>query len=185
MPFPATINGHQVWPQPVYQIDSSGAAIFGAGGTIGSPADLIDITLTLDTLIYAAGDVHSDSVVITNAVRAVGGRAILNSLTVHDEDDQAAAGLDLVFFGSNVTLGAKNAVPAISDIDARQILGIVSLVAGDFKDLGGVKIGTLRNIGLLVEAGAASRDIYVQTVTQGTPTQTAAGMRLRLGFLQN
>lgn len=150
-----------------------------------APADVIDVTLTLDTLIYAAGDVHSDVVAVPNAVRDNGGKAILNSLTVHDEDDQAAAGLDLVFFGANVSLGAKNAIPAISDVDARQILGIVSLVAGDFKDLGGVKVASLRNVGLLVEAGAASKDIYVQTITQGTPTQTANGMRLRLGFLQS
>lgn len=151
-------------------------------GAIAGLADLIDVTLSLDTLIYAAGDVLADTQALANAVRVNGGRAILQSLTVVDEDDQGQP-LDLVFFGATQSLGIENAAVSITDLAARDILGIVPVVAADFIDLGGVRTATLRNVGLLLEAAAASRDLFVGAISRGTGTYTLNGLRLRLGLL--
>lgn len=145
--------------------------------------EVIEVTLTLDTLAYVAGDVLSDTAAIPNAVARNGGAARLHSIAVIDEDDQGAA-LDLVFFAANRSLGTKNSPPSISDADARDALGHVSVVTGDYVDLGGVRVATKSAIALVLEASAASRDVYVATITRGTPTHTANGLKLRIGLEQ-
>lgn len=143
-----------------------------------------DLTLSLDTNAYASGDVLADTQAVTGAFRTSGGRAELQSLTVIDEDDQGVA-FDVWFFGSNVSLGTENGAPDISDANAREVLGFVSVVTGDYKDLGGVKVACLRNLALPLQAAAGSRDLYVGLINgSGTPTFSASGLRLRLGIVQ-
>lgn len=183
---PVTIGSGTGWLQGVVVSDSAGNEVFGPStviGQVGSPSNLADVTLTLDTLIYAAGDVLSDTAEVVGAARVNGGRAVLESVILIDEDDQGIA-LDLHFFATNVSLGTKNVAPSISDVNAREHLGAISIVAGDYKDLGGVRVATLRSLGLLLEAAAASTSVWVQAVTQGAPTHTANGIRLKLGLVQ-
>lgn len=139
----------------------------------------LSITLSLDTSIYASGDVLADTQAIAGAVRTDGGSAILRSLSLVDKDDNAAAGIDLVFLGSNVSLGTENAAPSISDANADSVLGIVSVASGDFIDLGGVKVATVKSIGLQLTP-ASGTTVYVAAITRGTPTQTASGIVLNL-----
>lgn len=149
----------------------------------GAPCDVVDVTMTLHTSVLATNQVMASTVAITNAMRTIGGRGMLQSLTIFDEDDQGF-GFDLVFFGANQSLGSLGANPTISDAAARDILGIVSVIASDFIDLGGQRTACLRNIGLLLEAAAASRDVFVSAISRGTGTYTANGIRLRCGIVQ-
>ncbi len=52
-----------------------------------------------------------------------------------DEDDQGVA-LDLLFFRSNISVGAENGAYSIDDAGSRDLLGWVRVVAGDFTDWG-------------------------------------------------
>lgn len=155
-------------------------------GVVGSSDEVIDVTLALDTSAYGSGDVLSDTAAIPGAVRTNGGKALLASITVNDEDDQKQ-GFDIIFFRSNVSLGAKNGAPSISDADAREYLGHISIASTDYIDLGGVSVA--RKIGsecaLAVEAAAASQSIYVSTISRGTGTYSASGLRLKFGFLRS
>ncbi|HWQ39187.1 MAG TPA: hypothetical protein VNM24_11375 [Burkholderiales bacterium] len=152
-------------------------------GQVGAAKDIVDVTLTLDTVAYAAGDVLSDTATLANAMRVNGGKGMLRSITVIDEDDQGAP-FDIYFFKVTQNLGTKNAAPTITDAAARDCLGVVSIAAADYKDLGGVRIATVRGVDLALESDAASRDIFIGTVTQGTPTHTANGLRLKFGIEQ-
>jgi deoxyinosine 3'endonuclease (endonuclease V) len=144
--------------------------------------ELYDVTLTLDTSIYAAADVLSDSAVVSNAVPYPGGRAILRSVVLLDEDDQAAA-LDLYFIDSNVAMGTKNAAISITDANARKLLGKVAIATTDYADLIASRLATKSELALVLKAVAGSPDIYVAAVNgAGTPTYTAAGIKLRLGI---
>lgn len=145
-------------------------------------AQVVEVTLTLDTAAYVAGDVLSDTATVPNAVWTNGARGRLVSVVVIDEDDQGVA-FDLVFLSANRSLGTKNAAPDISDADARDILGFVSLAAGDYIDLGGVLVATRSGLDLMLEAAAGSRDVYLGTITRGVPTYTANGLKLRLGII--
>lgn len=151
----------------------------------GSMVDLITVTPTvLNNDAYDAGDVVFDATAITNAVRAVGACALLQSLVVADKDDQKAQ-LRLVFLDSSATLGTADAAPSISDANTLKVLGTVEVAASDYVDLGGASVATIRGIGLLLEAAADSRDIYVAAFTSGTPTYTTGGLQLRFGLLQS
>lgn len=150
-----------------------------------SPVNVVTVTPTvLNADAYDAGDVVFDRTAIVGAVRDVGGQAVLQSIVVADKDDQKAQ-LRLVFLNDDVTLGTADAAPSISDANSLKVLGTVEVAAADYIDLGGASVATIRNIGLLLEADAASPTIYVAAFTSGTPTYTTGGLQLKLGFLQS
>jgi hypothetical protein len=153
-------------------------------GSVGGNTSYIDVTLSLDTAAYAAGDLMADTQAVTNAMRVNNGTGVLQSIQVLDEDDQGAA-FDIVLLSANNSLGTENAAPSVSDANARDILGFMSIAAGDYIDLGGCRIASKMGIGLVVKPAAGTRDLYLATITRGAPTHTASGVRLRLGFLQD
>lgn len=146
-------------------------------GQVGGEGAQFSITPTLDTSIYASGDVLFDTVSIGNLARKNDFTGLIQMIRVNDEDDQKAA-MDLVFFHTTQTLGTINAAASISDASARDILGVVPIVAGDYIDLGGVSVATLRNVGLWFRPTTGARTVYVGAITRGTPTHTASGIRL-------
>lgn len=153
---------------------------------IGQPCDVIEITPVLDTVAYAVGDVLFAPVEIPLAVRLLGGRAVLQSLSIVDEDDQKPA-MDLIFMSVQRSLGTINNPPAITDADARDCLPYVLVAADRYIDLGGVSIATAlqSEMGRLYEAGAGSSSIWVGAIARSTPTFTAANkLRIKLGFVK-
>lgn len=152
-------------------------------GEVGYPLEIVTATPVLDTSIYASGDVlWTTSVALTNLLRVSGGKAILRSITIVDEDDQGVA-LDLFFFRAAQSLGTVNAAPNISDANARDCLGFVSFVAGDYIDLGGARVAHKANLATLL-TGTASRDVHIGAITRGTPTYTASGLKISVGVEQ-
>lgn len=148
------------------------------GGTV-----YVDVALSLDASgAYAAGEVLADTQLVANAFRTPDGAGLLQSVVVTDEDDQGVS-VDLVFLSGNASLGTENGALAISDAGARNVLGIVSVSSGDYVDLGGARVATLRGIGLPVRSAPGSKDMYVGAITRGAPTHSASGLRLRLGFV--
>ena len=150
-------------------------------GRVRCTSDLIDVTLSLDTAIYASGDVLAATQEVANAVDTAGGTALLHSVVVLDKDDQGQP-IDLVFLRSNVSIGTENAAVSVSDTDAAEILGIVSVAAADFSDLGGCRVATLPSVGLVLKAGAGSTSVYIAAVSKGTGTYSASGIVVKLGL---
>lgn len=152
-------------------------------GLVTSSDTVVDLTATLDTSIYAGGDLLFDTQELAGVARINAGVVVLESITVIDEDDQGVA-FDIYFLDANNTLGTENSAPTISDANARNILGWILIGAADYKDLGGVRIACVRGIGLEMKAGAGTTSLYVAGVTGGTPTHTASGLRFKFGFLR-
>lgn len=159
----------------------------GAGelhlGEVSANLTLTNFTLVLDTNIYASGDVLSDTAAIASVFRVTNGKGILTSMVLNDEDDQGVA-LDVVFLDANVSLGTFNVAPAITDANARNILGIVSVFASDWMDLGGVRVAAIpaNRLGFLLKAASATTSLFIATITRGgTPTYTASGITGRIG----
>lgn len=157
----------------------------GALRTTGADTDVYPVTLTLDTSAYASADLVADTQLISLTLfDQLGGCAILDSIVVVDEDDQGV-GLNFVFTTASTTFGTENSAPNIADADARNIVGHVAIAAGDYIDIGTSKIGTLRNLGLPMKSDGVTRALYLAVVNAaGTPTFTATGVRLKLGFRQ-
>lgn len=144
--------------------------------------DVVALTFSADTSILADGDIIADTQEVAGAVRLAGGPGLLDSIVLVDKDDQKIA-MDLVFLSSNTSLGTENSAPNISDANALNVLGIINIATGDYVDLGGVSVATKRSLNLPIEAATGSTSIYVAAITRGgTPTYTAAGLVVRLGF---
>lgn len=148
-------------------------------------ADVRFITPVLDTSAYADGDVLFAPVPIETILPIESGTILLQSVHVIDVSDQGAA-FDLVFFEGPVTLGTLNAAVSISDADALLSLGRVQVLSGDYYDVGGARIATVGNCGVLLrgaEGASARKVLYVGGISRGTGTYAANGLALRLGFV--
>ncbi len=168
-------------------IDTGVATALPAGeahiGEVGGFTRVFNVTLTLDTVAYAAGDLIAETQLCDAFFRKVDGTGIIQSLTVVDQDD-TKAGIDVYFLSANVSMGTENAAPSITDANAVNILGYVSVAAADYKDLGGVSVANIKNIGLPAKAVSGTDDLYVAVVSNAsTPTYTASGVVLRIGGL--
>lgn len=149
---------------------------------LNARARVASLAPVLDTSIYAAGDVLFDTIIIPGVVPVAGGAMELRSIELLDEDDQGIA-LDLVFFDSLASLGTFNVAPAITDANGRAALGFISILTTDYIDLGGCRIASKNNIGMVLQAAASAQDLYVAAITRGgTPTYTASGIKLKFGF---
>lgn len=149
----------------------------------GTPGDVITVTCTLDTSAYAAGDVLFDMQEVAGFMRENGGRAIIQSITVLDKDDQGVA-FDIITSPNANSLGTENAAPSVSDANADGMQRLCRIEASDYIDLGGCKLATRTNLGLQVESGAASTSMYIGGITQGAPTHSASGLVLRIGVVR-
>ncbi|NUN02131.1 MAG: hypothetical protein HUU41_13525 [Bryobacteraceae bacterium] len=145
-------------------------------------SERLTLTLTLDTSIYASGDVLADTQELQDALRRRDAKGILRTLTVIDKDDQGAA-MDVYFFSRNVSLGTENSTPSLTDANFEYYLGHISVESADYKDLGGAQVACIKNENIELQSSDASRNVYVAVVTRGTPTHTASGIVLGFGIL--
>lgn len=138
----------------------------------------VDVTLTLDTSIYATGDVLASTAAIPFESNPPPGgvRGKITQVTLYDRDDQGA-NLDLVFMKSSVSLGTLNAAPTISDDDAGNILRIVPV--DSFVDLGGVRVASPA-ITQPIYFSVPSGTLYISAISRGTGTYTENGIRLKV-----
>jgi len=155
----------------------------GYAGNTGGITTLFDVTLSLDTAAYAAGDVLADTQVLTALFRIGDGTGVLQSIQVIDQDDQKQA-IDFYYSSANVSLGTENSAPSISGANAVNLVGPFSVAAADYKDLGGVSVAKTGNIGQPIKAATGTSNGYIAAIcNSGTPTYTAAGIKLRIGVL--
>ncbi|HYE77987.1 MAG TPA: hypothetical protein VEI97_08380 [bacterium] len=148
--------------------------------------DLIQVTLSLDTSAYAAGDLVADAQAVANAGLANAGKLRLRSITVIDQDDQKA-NLDIYLCNLATSWGSENSAPTISDAVALGIQGVVSIAVADYKDLGGVSIAHKNTLDIPLECDTATTSLYVAVVAGATttPTYTASGVKITFGFEQH
>jgi len=180
---PAT-NAPQTGDQDLTLLAKLAAAFSGGGAKIGGNTKTVDVTFSLDTNIYASGDVLAEPQVIAACMRVDDATGVLSGFSLHDEDDQGIE-LDVVLLSANVSLGTENAAVSITDANAREILGIINVASTDWKDLVGVRVATKLNVNQPIKPVTGTDDIYVALITRGTPTHTAAGIRGRFHFFQD
>lgn len=154
-------------------------------GLFAGLANVMDLTLSLDTSAYASGDVLAAPQELTGVFRRTAGQVELVSVLVLDEDDQGQ-NLDLVFMNADGSLGAENAALGPTDAVARTIVGIVPVT--NWIDLANSQLAveTMNNntgLPLMMEGASGASSLWVAAVCrEGTPTYSAAGIRLKLGF---
>jgi hypothetical protein len=181
-------NGDGTWSPQVYSKTATDATTPGTTDRVTARFNtLIDVVPTVDTAIYAAGDTLFQTVSAGVAFRAQTLGAILRSVVVIDKSDQGTpVDFDLWLLSANVTLGVLNNPPSISDLNAQNLLGVVSIAQADYKDLGGCKVATKSGLALPLKPASGGL-LYIGGVNgTGTPTfGTASDLYIRLGIEQD
>lgn len=151
----------------------------------GSNDAVIDVSVVTDTNIYASGDLLFDQTEIVGAARKAGGTGWITTITVWDHDNQGAA-MDLIFMDDSSSLGTLNAAMAIVDSDANSaaIIGVVSIAASDYKDLGTCQYATIRNVGMQFQCASGDTGIFMGAMSKGTPTYAADSLDFKIGILR-
>lgn len=142
--------------------------------------DVITFTPVLDASILANNEVFMVAYEIPNVFNK-GLPRKLQSVVVLDGDDQNVA-FDLVFSNASITLGTANSTVTISDADAAKIIGTVRMVVATHAyDLINSILYTQGSLGIVMKGETSS--LWVSGVVRsGTPTYTASGMKIKLGF---
>jgi hypothetical protein len=147
--------------------------------------DVIDVTLTTTAATHSPGDVLAANIEIPNAVAVKGGSAIIQSVTLLDKDDEGPV-VDLIFQSDNTALGSVGSAVSISEDDAEDILGFVSV--SDYSDLIASQVAVKNNIGLVVKAASTTRSIFVSAVNRGSANYAPAAttdLKLKIGIVQD
>lgn len=151
------------------------------------PVKFIPFAPTLDTAIYAAGDVLFATAPITNACRANDIPAILQSLVAIDKTKQNPA-IDLLFYSSNVTSAAANAANNLSDTDQINLCGRVSIAAADWTTYANNSVltysGSKAPNAMLAPASGTTIVYIVGILTAGTPTFALGDLMFKFGMVQ-
>ncbi len=145
-----------------------------------SQLNVYDVVPVLDTSILADNDVFFVPIEVPQ-VFDKGLPRMLQSVVVVDGDDQATE-FDLIFSNATITLGTLNAGVTVSDADAAKIIGRVSMLTTDAVDLINSNLFVKSGIGLVMKGVTGS--LWVSGIVRsGTPTYTASGMKIKLGFI--
>ena len=124
--------------------------------------DLITDIPDIAEATYSTGDLMTEAESISNAVAVKGGKCILQSIAAIDKSDTGGA-IYLLFTDSSATdLGTVGDAINASDAIADNSMAIVEL--SNWVDVGGAKVCTKGNIGLVLKAYDSSKDIYYGVV---------------------
>jgi hypothetical protein len=141
---------------------------------VGNWSDVIKVTPAITVGAYSAQDMVGGKLTLTNAVRIVGGKGYLFAFKVIDTDKIGAA-LDFHLFSAMAGTYADNGTESISAADWLNWLGRVSILTTDYKTKANALVAEPDPstwVPKMIEAGVASRDIFVVPVCVGTPTYT-------------
>ncbi len=133
----------------------------------------LTFTPVLDTAAYGAGD----TLFITTAVGQlthIGQPALLRAVAIHDKDDEGAA-IKLYFLRENVTFGALNDAPSLSDANSVFVTGKLAVASADYLDLGGSKHAFYSDLAIPLGGAEGTGVLYMAATADATPTYTAVG----------
>ena len=144
---------------------------------------VFDVTLTLKADALDSGDVMAATQEVANFFPSAEIPAFITGIQIIDEDDQGIA-FDLLLMDAASDIGAEDDAAAITDAEGESILGWVNIDAGDYTDWGGFRTVTMKNTdsGFLVPGWIQGKttSLYIGAITNGTPTYTASGVKLKI-----
>lgn len=147
-----------------------------------------DMIPTVDTAAYASGDALGNQVALTSAGTPI--RGIIRSVKVIDAAEQSKA-LRIHFFSQAITAQTDNAAIAISDADALNYLGTVSVNDGvygsypyektkGYMDIGGSTVASVDDLNIAL-TGAPRMQIEAYAAPDYV---TATDLKIRIGVEQ-
>jgi hypothetical protein len=150
---------------------------------VSTQSKTIEVTPTLDTNAYAAGDRMGSIVTLTNIVRAVGESATIIDIVALDKAKQSIA-FDIMFFSASPTVAsADNAAIDITDVEMEKCLGVINMPEANYMALANSSICTKPNVGLNITPTTTSA--YLLLVAQDAATYAVGSIVLKIKVLQD
>jgi hypothetical protein len=150
---------------------------------VGGKTSYTEVVMTLDTNVYATGEVLAATQVVPNVLNENLGTGIIHSVILLDKDDQAGA-LDIVFLRTDVSIGTENGALNPTDAVADEIIGVIEVSSTDYIDLINSQIVCKTNLGYGFQ-GDSGQHIYVALISRDSKTYTANGITLKIVVLQD
>lgn len=151
-----------------------------------SSSRTLNATPTIDTAIYASGDLVGGKLTFAGAAKEGVGSGTVHNVVIQDLDKESA-NYDVIIFNSNPTETTfQDQSPLdIADSDLSKVVCIVSVTThATFAD-NGVSYANGTNCVFEI-ADASTPTLYAALVVRATPTYTtAADLTLRLSILQD
>lgn len=110
---------------------------------------------------YSTGDLMAEQEYINNAVAENGSCSILQSITAIDTSDTGGT-IYVIITDTQADLGTVGSAINAADAAADNSMAIVEL--SNWTDVGGAKVCTKGNIGLLCKAHSASKNLFYGVV---------------------
>lgn len=132
-------------------------------------------TIAVATTAYAAGNLIGSKLALPNCLGKGNYSAWLEGLVVLDRGNQKAA-IDLVLFNADpaATTFADNTAFAVNPADAGKVIGLVSVLAGDYVSIATtLAVATKKDFRMALKNTTSSPTLYAALVCRGTPTYTA------------
>jgi hypothetical protein len=157
-------------------------------GEVGGNTKVVRVTPTVDTGVYANGDVIGGVQTLTSAMRKSGGTGILQSVLVKDNSGTPQnSELDLFIFDTPTLAGTYTDQAAFSlhDDDVENLLARIKINGYDYETIGGIGTTEPKLVNAAVEA-VGSANLGLVIVSGGTPTYSGSGvLSFDLGFLRD
>lgn len=148
---------------------------------------IVTVNPVVDTAIYTALEIIGGILTLTDAALVSGGGAVLQSITLTDDDNEKAA-FDILLFNASPVGGtyADQGAFVHHANDIPKLIGRIQVLASDWVTVvaGSLAIATIRNIALPVVA-SGSANLFALLILTGGPTYTATSdLTLKFGFLR-
>lgn len=140
--------------------------------------DFFTHTPTLNTSAHADGDLLANPEAVTGAVPDGTAGITITDLVVVDQSDQGIA-FDIYFTTESTSWGTLNNAVDITDAKADDLVGLISVVAGDFDDFVKNKVAFKHDLSVSIPHATDSRSIYIAMVSRGTGTYAADGLLIK------
>jgi len=119
--------------------------------------DLIGATPDIAEATYSNGDLMTEAITIENAVAVKGGCCILQSITAIDTSDTGGTIYVLITNTGATDLGTVGSAISAADAVADNSVALVEL--SNWTDVGGARVCTKGNIGLVMKATSTSKNL--------------------------
>ena len=145
--------------------------------------DLITVSPAITNTTYSNGDLMAHQEVIPFAVSVEGGSCVLQSLTAVDTSDTGGS-IYVIITDTQASLsGAGSVGDPINASDASSDNSMAIVELSNFIDVGGAKVATKGNIGLVLKAVDGSKQLYFGIVNvSGSDITIGRGEDIHLRF---
>lgn len=150
-----------------------------------SQTKIIRVIPVITTPAYAINDQVGGLMTLTQAAPDDKFGTTLHSVQVVDKAKQKAEFDILIFDAAPTVTSVDNGAANITDANAfGKFLGLVTILAADYKDLSGNSWACVKAIGLPCRPADAV-DLFALVVTRSTPTYAVGDLEFGFNFLQD